>query len=165
MSIHRCPPEVIQQICEWLLKVSFGKYTLVALARTHPIFHEPAVNALWHTIPSVAILFWTLPQECYTRTRVPNHTQWTQFVSGTHVAVHTSLADTLNSLAIRGSPRRTGLYAFPFLRSSRQSAQCHRVCTTARLPRSEALHSTPKVDARACGILRRQRLADASQSK
>ncbi|KAI0712293.1 hypothetical protein C8Q76DRAFT_797163 [Earliella scabrosa] len=79
MSIHRCPPEVIQQICEWLLKVSFGKYTLVALARTHPIFHEPAVNALWHTIPSVAILFWTLPQECYTRARVPNHTQWTQF--------------------------------------------------------------------------------------
>ncbi|KAM5534999.1 hypothetical protein V8D89_011372 [Ganoderma adspersum] len=39
--------------------------TLQSLARTCRDFHEHALNALWHTIPSLALLVYTLPQDAW----------------------------------------------------------------------------------------------------
>ena len=39
--------------------------TLLSLARTCRDFHEHALNALWHTIPSLALLVYTIPQDAW----------------------------------------------------------------------------------------------------
>lgn len=42
-----------------------GVRALSVLARTCRASHEPAVKILWRWIPDVALLFRTLPAECY----------------------------------------------------------------------------------------------------
>lgn len=79
-ALTRIPPEILEQICGVLVGrsnvllgpngggIHFGPRaceTVAALARTCRLFHEPALNVLWHTIPDIAVLFFTLPRKTY----------------------------------------------------------------------------------------------------
>lgn len=74
-ATHRFPPTVLQEICRELLCLPLdqtdqgfrhiGSRTVAALAVTARLFLEPALNVLWHTIPDIAILFFTLDDEAY----------------------------------------------------------------------------------------------------
>ncbi|KAL1947304.1 hypothetical protein VTO73DRAFT_14265 [Trametes versicolor] len=61
------PSTVLENICRKLLYYnppdSTGPRTVTALAVTARIFHEPALDVLWHTIPDIAVLFLVLPKE------------------------------------------------------------------------------------------------------
>ncbi|OJT15966.1 hypothetical protein TRAPUB_8789 [Trametes pubescens] len=78
-ALHRLPPQVLEQICRELLHIQawhVGRGTLAALASTAQIFHEPALNALWHTIPDIAVLFYTLPEDAYKKTPFKAGNRW-----------------------------------------------------------------------------------------
>lgn len=87
-ALRRLPPQVLEQICRALLvrpidedsededededaeyrddgDQYMGCDTLAALASTARVFHEPALNVLWHTIPDIAVLFYTIPGDAY----------------------------------------------------------------------------------------------------
>ncbi|EIW60851.1 uncharacterized protein TRAVEDRAFT_28302, partial [Trametes versicolor FP-101664 SS1] len=74
-ATHRFPPTVLQEICRELLCLPLdqtdqgfrhiGSRTVAALAVTARLFLEPAMNVLWHTIPDIAVLFFTLDEEAY----------------------------------------------------------------------------------------------------
>lgn len=94
-AVHPFPLEVLQELCEWLIHgqpstatmselmehAGEGVRTVATLARTSRTFYEPCINALWHTIPSVALLFYTMPTESYQRARPRGHLEWRMFVS------------------------------------------------------------------------------------
>lgn len=77
-SILRFPPSVLHAICDFLVydaSISskedfFGIRAVVNLSATSRALHEPALNALWHTIPDVSLLFYTMPDECFVREMV-----------------------------------------------------------------------------------------------
>lgn len=92
LSISHFPLEIKESICHWLIhgqhihddeeeNASWGIDAVFVLASTSKAFHEPALNALWQIIPSVALLFYTLPRECYTRARMKGYEHYTRFVS------------------------------------------------------------------------------------
>ncbi|KAL1950457.1 hypothetical protein VTO73DRAFT_5581 [Trametes versicolor] len=79
-ALTRIPQEILEQICGVLVGrsnvllgpngggIHFGPRaceTVAALARTCRLFHEPALNVLWHTIPDIALLFFTMPRKTY----------------------------------------------------------------------------------------------------
>ncbi|KAI1790177.1 hypothetical protein LXA43DRAFT_922446 [Ganoderma leucocontextum] len=68
------PHEILSDVCECLMVPDtdgppeaqyLGFQTIPSLARTCRDFHDHALNALWHTIPSVALLVYTLPQDAW----------------------------------------------------------------------------------------------------
>ncbi|KAI0669267.1 hypothetical protein C8Q78DRAFT_206363 [Trametes maxima] len=88
-AFHRLPCAVHEEICRQILygpraddeKNHIGRDrdrrrwpTVAGLARTCRFFHEPALNALWHSIPDIACLLFTLPRKTYSRKNpvVPN---------------------------------------------------------------------------------------------
>ena len=87
----RVPPELHRSVCEALLSdeidinpeaeapgpfLGLGTRTVAVLARTSRWLHGPAMDALWRTIPNVAILLHTMPKSCYTQTRAGNYTRF-----------------------------------------------------------------------------------------
>ncbi|KAI0754862.1 hypothetical protein C8Q80DRAFT_394500 [Daedaleopsis nitida] len=95
-ALYCLPPEVFREICEWLLHgvempesppqtaeeympLVIGVRTTAALAQTARLFYEPCMAAMWHTMPDIAVLFYTLPRECYRRARVRDHLSWVMF--------------------------------------------------------------------------------------
>ncbi|OJT15969.1 hypothetical protein TRAPUB_8792 [Trametes pubescens] len=69
-TLSRIPQELFEHIFRLLMLEpcnSDGKMvgcrTVAYFARTCRYLHEPAVNVLWHTIPDIALLFFTLPRE------------------------------------------------------------------------------------------------------
>lgn len=89
--LRRLLPQVLEQICRALLvrpidedsedededaedrddgDQYMGCDTLAALASTARVFLEPALNVLWHTIPDIAVLFYTLPGDAYKKKHV-----------------------------------------------------------------------------------------------
>ncbi len=76
-TLNSLPPEVLEKICRELLALPLegeerkhiGCRTVAVLARTSRLLQEPALNTLWHTIPSLAVLFFTLPTAVYKRTQ------------------------------------------------------------------------------------------------
>ncbi|EIW59338.1 uncharacterized protein TRAVEDRAFT_46643 [Trametes versicolor FP-101664 SS1] len=79
-ALTRIPQEILEQICGVLVGrsnvllgpngggIHFGPRaceTVAALARTCRLFHEPALNVLWHTIPDIALLFFTMPRKTH----------------------------------------------------------------------------------------------------
>ena len=70
------PIEILREICKRLISDTqedwsragdkdAGVHTLLPLARTCRTLHHAALDALWHTLPSVAPLFWTLPRDLW----------------------------------------------------------------------------------------------------
>ena len=67
------PIEILHEICKRLIldtqdwpragDKDAGVHTLLPLARTCRILHDAALDALWHTLPRVASLVWTLPRD------------------------------------------------------------------------------------------------------
>ncbi|OJT09902.1 hypothetical protein TRAPUB_13645 [Trametes pubescens] len=76
-TLNSLPPEVLEKICRELLALPLereerkhiGCRTVAVLARTSRLLQEPALNTLWHTIPSLAVLFFTVPTAVYKRTQ------------------------------------------------------------------------------------------------
>ncbi|KAI0637753.1 hypothetical protein C8Q77DRAFT_387356 [Trametes polyzona] len=67
-TINRLPPDVLERICREVLSLeNDGTRTLVSLASTSRLLHDPTLNVLWHTVPNVAVLFYTLPETIYRR--------------------------------------------------------------------------------------------------
>ena len=103
LSISEFPPEVKESICRWLIHgphihanigedVFWGIRAVFMLASTSKVFHEPALNALWQVIPSAALLFYTLPRECYKRAHMKGYKHHTHFVSVMHVSYYDNLS-------------------------------------------------------------------------
>ncbi|KAL1950557.1 hypothetical protein VTO73DRAFT_5681 [Trametes versicolor] len=76
-TLHSLPPEVLERICRELLALPLdprehkhiGCRTVAFLARTSRLLQEPALNTLWHMIPGLAVLFFTLPRALYKRSK------------------------------------------------------------------------------------------------
>lgn len=94
-ALQRLPLSVKEHICRQLINEGDGiplatqmvlgggsGSTLAALARTCRLFHEPALNVLWHSIPDIFVLFYSLPSTCYQK-QVYDHSPWvyTRYVS------------------------------------------------------------------------------------
>lgn len=73
-ALQRLPLSVREETCRKLiepgknipyeyLRICCG--TLAALARTCKLFHDPSLNVLWHSIPDIYVLFYSLPSTCY----------------------------------------------------------------------------------------------------
>ncbi|KAM5534997.1 hypothetical protein V8D89_011370 [Ganoderma adspersum] len=90
-AFYRVPPELHRSVCDALLSDEFninpeaeapgpflglGTRTVAILARTSRWFYGPAMDALWRTIPNVAVLLHTMPENCYTQTRIGNYTRF-----------------------------------------------------------------------------------------
>ena len=56
--------------------------TLIALAATCKYLSDPALNMLYHTVPDIAVLFYTLPDELYKRERIVLAVSRVKFFSG-----------------------------------------------------------------------------------
>ncbi|RDX53396.1 hypothetical protein OH76DRAFT_1218388 [Lentinus brumalis] len=91
LSFERLPADVHEDICHWLVhgdsdspdakssrKHSNDRYSglraVAALARTSRTLHESAADILWEWIPNLALLFYTLPRECYTTEQTEDRT-------------------------------------------------------------------------------------------
>ncbi|EIW59264.1 uncharacterized protein TRAVEDRAFT_46572 [Trametes versicolor FP-101664 SS1] len=73
-ALQRLPLSVREDICRQLIEpgknihyidLRIGCGTLAALARTCKLFHDPSLNVLWHSIPDIYVLFYSLPSTCY----------------------------------------------------------------------------------------------------
>ena len=73
------PHEVLDTICYVLSPSAHvfrphrreGLKALVSLARTSRLLHEPAVSAIWHTIPNISDILHTLPDDLWIESGVP----------------------------------------------------------------------------------------------
>ncbi|KAI1790174.1 hypothetical protein LXA43DRAFT_947512, partial [Ganoderma leucocontextum] len=86
-AFYRVPPELHRSVCESLLSdesnldpegdaSGLGTRTVAIFARTSRCLYGPAVDALWRTIPNVALLLHTMPENCYTQTRSGKYTRF-----------------------------------------------------------------------------------------
>ncbi|EIW59267.1 uncharacterized protein TRAVEDRAFT_46575 [Trametes versicolor FP-101664 SS1] len=82
-AICRLPLQALEEICrellvppEQFLAKHVGCGTVAVLASTARLFHEPALNALWHTIPDIAVLFHTLPEDAYKKRHPKEKNRW-----------------------------------------------------------------------------------------
>ncbi|TFK93069.1 hypothetical protein K466DRAFT_160461 [Polyporus arcularius HHB13444] len=75
------PAEVVRRICSQLLQedsnLEFGaddRYpglrTVATLARTAKVFHEQALDAIWHTLPGYGFLLYAVPRDAWVETEV-----------------------------------------------------------------------------------------------
>lgn len=73
-ALQRLPLSVREDICRQLIEpgknihytdLRIGCGTLAALARTCKLFHGPSLTVLWHSIPDIYVLFYSLPSTCY----------------------------------------------------------------------------------------------------
>lgn len=93
-ALQRLPLSVREHICRQLINegdelplstriIGGGSgSTLAALARTCKLFHEPSLNVLWHSIPDIFVLFYSLPSTCYQKQVYDHKDQvYTRFVS------------------------------------------------------------------------------------
>ena len=75
--IYQLPLEALRKVCDMLMAMRepqgdshepayVGLRTVVSLARTSRVLHEPAVDAIWDTIPAFGLLAYTLPQDVWT---------------------------------------------------------------------------------------------------
>ncbi|KAI0669269.1 hypothetical protein C8Q78DRAFT_206415 [Trametes maxima] len=80
-AFHRLPSAIHEEICHQIIHglptdadlLGWGDQdgscrTVAALARTCRFLHEPALNALWRSIPDIACLLFTLPKSTYSST-------------------------------------------------------------------------------------------------
>ena len=74
------PSNVLDVICHILARPSASIFrfrprderrTLASLARTSRALHEPAVNAIWDTIPGISAILHILPDDLWIETSVP----------------------------------------------------------------------------------------------
>lgn len=73
MALTRIPQEIYERIFRVLILQDNSldenairpSDTLSALARTCRLFYEPALSILWHSIPDIALLLYTLPREAF----------------------------------------------------------------------------------------------------
>lgn len=83
-TIYMLSPGHIALICTHLRLLCASK-SLARLARTCRLFHDTALDALWHTIPSLVPLLYTFPSElcsikfCVHSTRIS--LSWSEVVS------------------------------------------------------------------------------------
>ncbi|KAL1950545.1 hypothetical protein VTO73DRAFT_5669 [Trametes versicolor] len=72
-ALRRLPPQVLEQICRALLVRPLDEDSededddAEDSDDGDQLFHEPSLNVLWHTIPDIAVLFYTLPGDAYKR--------------------------------------------------------------------------------------------------
>jgi hypothetical protein len=57
--------EILAIILDFLYEDALGLRALVALSVSCKIFHEPALDTLWHTLPGWAPLVKCLPQDAW----------------------------------------------------------------------------------------------------
>lgn len=53
--------EVLRYICEYA-----DDRTLLAMAQTARVLHQPAVEMIWHELPSLVYLFMCFPEDTWT---------------------------------------------------------------------------------------------------
>lgn len=53
--------EVLRYICEYA-----DDSTLLAMAQTARVLHQPAVEMIWHELPSLVYLFMCFPEDTWT---------------------------------------------------------------------------------------------------
>lgn len=53
--------EVMRHICQYA-----DNSTLLAMARTARVLHQPAVEMIWHKLPCLANLFMCFPEDAWT---------------------------------------------------------------------------------------------------
>ena len=88
-AFYRVPPELHRSVCEALLSdesnidpeghipnPGLGTRTVAILARTSRWLCGPAADALWRTIPNVALLLYTMPDNCYKQMRNGKYTRF-----------------------------------------------------------------------------------------
>ena len=81
MHLLDLPHEIVLLILQHLfepwsatmdLTCQLGPIPNIKALRTCRLFHDPALNVLWHTIPDVAVLLYTLPPEVYMQDGPPS---------------------------------------------------------------------------------------------
>lgn len=72
-QLNILPGEVVRAVCQHLLEdheypTYHGFSSLLVLARTSRVFHEHALDAIWHKLPGYGYLMFTMPQDAWTIT-------------------------------------------------------------------------------------------------